>query len=154
MDQYQEYMGMAGVPNEYYPMMQMPAAQLESMYPKCYYIIYPRVKRMCDMYCRRNGNMPPTHEVMEQMTNSVYDEVEPMMHEDDMGEMDMQMMPTDEQVPSEIDDTGYDDMQSRQFGTQTFGYFRPRRRFLRDLIGILLIRELLRRRRRPYYGYY
>jgi hypothetical protein len=151
MDQYQEYMRMAGVPSMYYPMMQMPATQLESMYPKCYYVLYPRVKRMCDMYFGRYGNMVPTHEMMQQMTNSIYDEVEPMMQDDDMDEMGIQTMPIREQGSSEMEQTGYEDMESRQFDPGMFGGFRPRRRFLRDLIGILFITELLGRRRRPHH---
>lgn len=165
MDQYQDYMGMAGLPNAYYPMMQYPAAQMESMYPRCYYIIYPRVKRMCDMMYQQ-GMMAPTPEMLQQMTDQIYDEVEPMMVEEDMMEMDMQMMPENMQdmqmMPEQMypmgtkpmmEDKDCCDMDTRQFGFASGFFPRPRRRFLRDLISILLIRQLLRRRRRPFFGF-
>lgn len=150
MDQYQQYMGMAGLPSMYYPMMQYPATQMESMYPRCYHVIYPRVKRMVDMFCYQNPMMSVTPAMMKQMTDSIYDEVEPMMGEDDMEEMNTQMMPETEE---KFEDQ--DNMNTRQFGGGFFpGFFpRRRRRFLGDLIGILLLRELLGRRRRHGFGF-
>ncbi len=152
MEQYQEYMDMAGLPSAYSPMMQCPAEDLESMYPRCYYVIYPRVVRACEMMCAQCPPMTaPTREMIHRMTDRIYDEVAPMMAEDDMKEMDMQY--------SHMDGMGADcDMYSdtRQFGGFGGGFFpgffpRPRRRFLRDLISILLIRRLLRRR--PFFGF-
>ncbi len=159
MDQYQEYMDMAGLPSAYSPMMQYPAENLESMYPRCYHVIYPRVMRECEMMYTQYPTMTaPSREMIHQMTNRIYDEVEPMLAEDDMKEMDMQYMQN-----SHMDGMGSDyDMYSdtRQFGGLGGfgggffpGFFpRPRRRFLRDLISILLIRQLLRRRR-PFFGF-
>ena len=160
MDQYQDYMGMSGLPNAYYPMMQYPASQLESMYPKCYYMIYPRVKRMCDMMYQQ-GMVTPTPQMMQQMTDQIYDEVEPMMAEEDMMEMDMQMMPENMQdmqmMPEQMQPMGtkpmMEDKGCYEMDARQFGFFpRPRRRFLRDLISILLIRQLFRRRR-PFFGF-
>ena len=173
MEKYHEYMGMAGLPSAYGPMMQQPATQLESMYPKCYYIIYPRVKRVCDMMCQQAQMVAPTSKMIQQAVDSIYDEVEPLLGEEDMMEMDnqtMQMpmyensmhmpeyqMPMDENSMHMQPDMGKygccSDMDSRQFTGAGFfpGFFpRPRRRFLRDLISILFIRRLLRR---PFGGF-
>jgi len=188
MEKYQEFMGMAGLPGAYYPMMQLPATQLESMYPKCYYIIYPRIKRVCDSMCQQAQMMAPNSAMMQQAVDNIYDEVEPLLGEDDMMEMDNQMMqmpeyqmPMQEQQMPQYQMPMYEqqmpqyhmpmyenpmhmqndmgkcgcgsEMDSRQFTGAGFfpGFFpRPRRRFLRDLISILLIRQLLRR---PFGGF-
>ena len=73
MEKYQEFMGMAGLPGAYYPMMQLPATQLESMYPKCYYIIYPRIKRVCDSMCQQAQMMAPNSAMMQQAVDNIYE---------------------------------------------------------------------------------
>jgi hypothetical protein len=121
------------------PMMAYPAETLENMYPECYYKIYPRVKKMCEMYdTPNNPDMypNPTRESIERMTDNIYADVFP-----ELG------------YPEE-EDMDYPKGKGRQFGFgpgfgPTFGPgfgFGRRRRFLRPLISILLIRELLRRR--------
>lgn len=167
MDHNQEYLDMTGLESAHYPMMQYPAAQLESMYPGCYHIINPRVKKMCDMMVYQNPSIltNPNPATIQQMTDSVYDEVEPLLGEQDMSEVNYPMAPgTGQMMPVSDDLYGsgqygmYGDEGMRQFGMgfgafPGFGFFpRPRRRFLRDLIGILLIRNLLRRRR-PFFGF-
>lgn len=129
---YIPYMQMMDVPAEYAPMMEMPQEQLESMYPKCYYIIYPEIRRHSDMFCAQYGTMyTPSRKQLEVMVDEI-----------------------DNSVGSYVDAEYQEknDTENRQLGFA--GSFGPssRRRFRRDLITILLIRELLGRRR-PNYGY-
>lgn len=127
-DEYKPYMQMMNMPTQYYPMATMPVQDLETMYPKMYYHAYPAVTGYCDMMGIKPGvDFSPTREQLDSMVDGIYRNVE-------------------SQLPAEEGD-----WEPRQpFGG--FGGF-GRRRFLRDLIAILLIRELLRRRR-PYYGGY
>lgn len=119
------YMQSMGIPCQYFPMATMPEEQLESMYPKSYYTIHPAVERTCDRITASCGPMfTPTHEQLESMVDQVYDEVEA-----DVCDIDNRNESSDD----------------RQF-------LPGGRRFLRDLIAILLIRDLINRRR-PYYGY-
>lgn len=115
-----------GIPSQYQPMMTMPEQQLESMYPNIYNIINPVVESHCDNMNMKYGPMYcPTKEELEATTDNILDKVEP----------DVEAAIEKEAGAAE-----------RQFG---FGG----RRLLRNLIGILLIRSLLGRRRRPF-GYY
>lgn len=125
---YMDYMRDMKMPNQYSPMMEMPQEELESMYPRCYYIINPEAERQCDMHCAKYGSM---HMPNRQQVENMVDEI-------------------DNRVGADVDEE-YKDMDDdgRQFG---LGFGGGRRRFRRDLITILLLRALLRRRRRPY-GY-
>jgi len=115
------------IPSQMYPMMTMPQHQLEAMYPRIYYIIFPVVVGHCDMMDSSYGlSYIPTREQLEAMTDDIYARVE--------RDVEAEIM----QGSRELDD--------RQFG---FG----RRNLLRGLISILLIRELIRRRRRPFFGF-
>jgi len=110
-----------------YPMMNMPEQQLEMMYPRIYYIIYPAVIRQCDMMDMTYGLMHiPAREQVEKMIDDITVKVE----------VDVDVAIKEESREPE----------ERQLG---FGG----RRLLRGLIAILLIRELLRRRRRPFFGF-
>jgi hypothetical protein len=98
--------------------------KLESMYPKVYFIIYPKVKHHCDMMIAKHGMMYiPDRDEMKEMCEDIVKSIEHELHE--MKEDDEREM-------------------TRQFGF-------ARRRFLGDLAGILLINQLVGR---PYYGYY
>jgi hypothetical protein len=107
------------------PKTQYPVERLEDMYPEIYHRVYPKIMRVCaekddpDMYPY------PSRAMVESMTDEVY-------------------MRTVMEIGDPEDD-GYGMMQGRQVAPFGFG---RRRRLLRDLIRILLIRELLRRRRR------
>jgi hypothetical protein len=141
-------MQMMNLPQKYGPMMEMPQEQLESMFPRCYYIIYPEVCRHCDRMLSKKGTMyTPTREELENMVddidNRVGQEVEAEYEDNDDGE-NLETMGTFENFQKDDDD--------RQFGFGG-GFFGGRRRFRRDLISIILLRELLRRRRRPHYGF-
>lgn len=118
------------ISGQYNPMMTMPEQQLENMYPNIYNIINPVVESYCDNIDMKYGKMyTPSKEQLEATTDSILAKVEP----------DVDAAIGQEAGAAE-----------RQLG---FGG----RRLLRGLIGILLIRSLLGRRRRPfgfYPGYY
>ena len=104
---------------------------LERMYPDTYRVIYPMVVSACN-----NVGMNVTEDMVDQMTNDIYDRAEM----DDRINVDINIT-----IESrEGDDLRQDTTDSRQ------QFERPRRRnrFLRDLIRILLLRELIGRRRR------
>lgn len=103
---------------------------LESMYPETYRIVYPMVVSACNMI-----TMPVTEEMLDRMTDDIYDRAAL----DNRINIDINI---------EIENReGNDD--SRQISVDS-NQRRPRRRnrFFRDLIRILLLRELLRRRTR------
>ena len=124
-----QQMGMPStcMPSQMYPMVTMPEQQLEKMYPRVYYVVYPVVTQHCDMMDSKYGNMyiPEAKEV-ERMIDDIYVKVE-----------------TDVTVAVREDSKESDD---RQLGLGGRG-------LLRGLIGVLLIRDLLRRRRRPIFGF-
>jgi hypothetical protein len=123
-------MQMMGLPRQAEPMMTMPQDQLESMYPEAYYSVYPAVQHHCD----EMGIMPgmavnPTKEQLDGMVESIANNVE--SHK---GANEVLAAESEKRQP---------------YGAFGLGG----RRFLRDLVGILLIRELLRRRYYSPYGY-
>jgi len=134
---YMDYMRKMNMPTQYSPMMEMPEEQLESMYPRCYYIINPEVEHHCDMMCAKFGTM---HNPSRPQIESMVDEIDNKVGAD---------------VDADYQDA--DDKDDRQFGGFGGGFGggsgSGRRRFRRDLISILLLRSLLRRRR-PHYGGY
>ena len=120
----------------YNPMMG--EDQLEGMYPRVYAIVYPRVQYHVHMMHMKHGFMHiPDREELEEMNENIYKDIEhDMDHYFDEDEYE------DEEREREEDGT-------RQY------HPRPRRRrFGRDLITILLLRELLGRRRPYPYGNY
>lgn len=104
---------------------------LEEMYPDTYRIIYPMVVSACNMV---NVDMPITESMINRMTDDIYDRAEA----DSRITIDINI---------EVENREEDD--SRQISEDT-RQRRPRRRnrFLRDFIRVLLLRELLGRRRR------
>lgn len=127
---YDEYMrSLMGYPNMRTSMspsmfsMETSSDDLERMYPEVYRVVYPMVCFACD-----NIRTPVTEEMVDMMTDDIYDRVE-----------------ADGRINIDISVEVRNDEE-----TQESRQRRPRRRnrFLRDLIRILLLRELLRRRRR------
>jgi len=119
---YQDY-----IPSQMYPMMTMPQQQLEAMYPRIYYIIYPVVVGYCDMMDTTYGlSYVPTREQLEAVVDEIYSRVE--------RDVDAEIM------------KGSRELDERQFGIGG-------RNLLRGLISILLIRELISRRRNPFFGF-
>lgn len=104
---------------------------MESMYPEIYRVIQPMVIKACDSLRYTNmGNTFITVNILDDLTDNIYRSVE---NEERSSEEN-----ADNQRSSENDDNT-----------------RQRRNLLRDLIRILLIRELLRRGYNTYspYGY-
>jgi hypothetical protein len=154
-----EFMPMMGRPCSYCKMSQkvMPAQytmpqydqmdELEEMYPRIFHIINPHVRHHCHMMEKMHGGMHHyLKEEIDDMCERIYKacekEMEEYMQEDDHDEH--------EHEHEHSHDHNHD---HRQFGVR-------RNRFGTDLIRILLLSELLRRRRRhPHgrprpYGYY
>ena len=97
------------------------ADDLERMYPETYRVIYPMVCFACD-----NIRTPVTEESIDMMTDDIYDRVEAD------GRMNIDIS---------IDVRNEEESQENRQRMP-----RRRNRFLRDLIRILLLRELIRRR--------
>ncbi len=141
------------IPQKYAPMMEMPQEQLEAMYPRCYYIIHPEVCRHCDNFVSQFGNMyTPSRQQLDEMVdnidNSVGEDVDADYRDEELGYDDYYGYEDGYSGSYEY----YDEREPDGYGGGFGGGFGGRRRFRRDLISILLLRELLRRRR-PYYGY-
>lgn len=102
----------------------------ERLYPDTYRVVYPMVVAMCSTV-----NMPITEDMLDKMTDDIYDRAE-----------------MDDRISVDINITveNRKDGDSRQGTDESRQQRRPRRRnrFLRDLIRILLLRELSGRRPR------
>ncbi len=130
---YDEYvrslMGYPNMPTSMFPTMSpysnmnLNSDDLERMYPESYRVVYPMVCVACD-----NVRTPVTEPMLDMMTDDIYDRVE-----------------ADGRINIDISVEVRDDMENREDRQR-----RPRRRnrFLRDLIRILLLRELFGRRPR------
>lgn len=102
---------------------------LERMYPETYRVVYPMICSACD-----NVRTPVTEEMVDMMTDDIYDRAE-----------------ADGRINIELTVEVRNDEDSQE-NRQRIP--RRRNRFFRDLIRILLLRELLGRRgrfpRRPF----
>jgi hypothetical protein len=119
------------------PMMNMPVFEeedgdLKRLYPKIYIRIYPMVKHHCDMMTSMHGIMYcPGKDEMDYICKEICDKYEEHYKDDE-----------DDEDDDDRNDDNNDMRQRRR---------RIRRRGIRDLIRILLIRDLLGRR---HYGGY
>ena len=107
----------------------MSCEDIEQLYPEVYRVVYPMVCSSCDRI--QFPNAPVTDEMVTRMTNDIYDRVE-----------------ADGRINIEVSVEVRGESENRQTSTET-RQRRPRNRFLNDLIRILLLRELFRRRRFP-----
>lgn len=107
-----------------------------SMYPRTYGIVYPVVLQVVASM-DVNIMMMPTQSEVDNMTEMVYDRVDGQLGDDDF----------DFDIP-DMDQASTMEGETAQRG---FFPFRRRRRFLRDLISILILRELFRRRGRFFF---
>lgn len=104
------------------PMFSGQCNDLERMYPDSYRVVCPMVVSACNTV-----NMPITEDMLDNMTDDIYDRAM-----------------ADGRISVDINIETRDD-EDRQMGRRP----RPRRnRFFRDLIRILLLRELLGKRQR------
>lgn len=105
----------------------------EEWYPEIYRIVYPMVRKTCD----DNINAQVTEELVEEMTNRIYMSIE-VEEKEDMEPRQEELRNGDVRNPRAKEP----ERETRQR--------RPNNPILRDLIRILLLRELFdRRRRRP-----
>ncbi len=102
----------------------MPTEDLESLYPKTYNVIAPVVENACENWMSKHGEQCPSKDDFDSMVSDIYKKVESNV------EAVIKNSPNAEE---------------RQF-------FGGGRRILRDFIGAVLITNLIRRRRRPFYG--
>lgn len=118
-------------------------SDLEACYPEIYKIIYPMISQRC---ARVTGTV--TKEMVESMTDEIYSAIE--VNNEINVNINLQNEVTNNRnevrTPAKAKITEESNKgisrENRQFRNQN----------LRDLIQILLIRELLRRRRRPHPG--
>lgn len=115
---------MAAMPAQMNQFMEMPAEDLENLYPQTYNVIMPAVENACDNWAGKHGDKCPSAKEYESMVTDIYKKVE----------SDVEAAIKNSPNPEE-----------RQF-------FGGGRRILRDFIGALLITNLIRRRRRPFFG--
>lgn len=105
---------------------------IERLYPEVYRVVYPMVCSSCDRI-----QFPGTtvnDEMVTRMTDDIYDQVEAD------GRINIEV-----NVTTEVRESS----NSSNSSVETRQRRRPRNRFLRDLIRILFLRELFRRRRFP-----
>lgn len=114
----------ATLPAQYNQFAEMPTEDLESLYPQTYNKIQPVVENACESWMGKHGEQCPSKEDYDAMVSDVYNKVE----------ADVETAVKNSPVAEE-----------RQF-------FGGGRRVLRDFIGTLIIANLIRRRRRPFFG--
>ena len=108
------------------PIAERPAQDLTAFYPEIYRIIYPMVCKTCNM----NSNREITKDLLEQMTDEIYRNVEP--EDQQIGQRaEVQLKNGDVINPNAKEP----EQQTRETRQNNF--------LLRDLIRILLLRELL-----------
>lgn len=117
--------------------------ELEDCYPEIYKIIYPMISQRCSRVSE-----PVTREMVETMTDEIFSAIEVN------NEINVNINLQNGTINSKNQATTGTNQTNREVAKQeNRGEDRQfRNRELRDLIQILLIRELLRRRRRPMPG--
>ena len=122
---------------------------LEDFYPEIYKIIYPMVQKACD------GNMMAnSREEIEQMTDEIYSAIEDNNQinvninlGNTISTTNMNRMQNRNEISKEeIQKKSPEKQEVKNRNTEGESRISPRNNNLRDLIKILLIRELLRRR--------
>jgi hypothetical protein len=112
------------MPAQFNQFAEMPTEDLESLYPQTYNVIAPVVENACEKWMGKHGEQCPSKDDFDAIVSDVYNKVESNV------EAAIKNSPVSEE---------------RQF-------FGGGRRILRDFIGALLITNLIRRRRRPFFG--
>ena len=125
-DMYNNYVNMPATPN------MQPTQDLTEFYPEIYKIIYPMVCKACNM----NSNREVTKDLLEQMTDEIYRNVEPEEQQTTL-RADVQLKNGDVINPNAKEP----EQQTRETRQNNF--------LLRDLIRILLLREWGRPTRPP-----
>ena len=118
-------MGTMPMQNMYPAVAGATEEELENLYPETYNVIAPVIEDTCDKWMSKFGEKCPSNAEVDSMVEDIYKKVEPAV------EAAVKKSPIAEE---------------RQF-------LGGGRRVLRDFIGALLISSLIRRRRRPFFGY-
>ena len=121
---------------------------LEAFYPEIYKIIYPMVQKACD------GNMGAnSREEIEQMTDEIYSAIEDNNQinlninlGNTVSTTNLNTQNRNELHKEEVQKKSSEKQEVENRNTEGESRISPRNNNLRDLIKILLIRELLRRR--------
>ena len=108
---------------------------MNDMYPEIYRIVYPMVCRICT----QNGQRQITKELIESMTEEIYRNIE-------VTEPQTASVPTIQRVPLKNGDVRNPNIKEQQ---DVRSETRQGNFLLRDLIRILIIRELLKQNNRP-----
>ena len=122
---------------------------LEDFYPEIYKIIYPMVQKACE-----KNMMVNSREEIEQMTDEIYSAIEDNNHinvninlGNTISTTNMNRMQNRNEISKEeIQKKSPEKQEVKNRNTEGESRISPRNNNLRDLIKILLIRELLRRR--------
>lgn len=125
-DMYNNYMNMSETPN------MQPTQDLTEFYPEIYKIIYPMVCKACNV----NSNREVTKDLLEQITDEIYRNVEPE-EQQTTSRADVQLKNGDVINPNAKEP----EQQTRETRQNNF--------LLRDLIRILLLKEWGRPNRPP-----
>ncbi len=125
-DMYNNYMNMSEAPN------MQPTQDLTEFYPEIYKIIYPMVCKACNV----NSNREVTKDLLEQITDEIYRNVEPE-EQQTTSRADVQLKNGDVINPNAKEP----EQQTRETRQNNF--------LLRDLIRILLLKEWGRPNRPP-----
>lgn len=125
-DMYNNYMNMSETPN------MQPTQNLTEFYPEIYKIIYPMVCKACNV----NSNREVTKDLLEQITDEIYRNVEPE-EQQTTSRADVQLKNGDVINPNAKEP----EQQTRETRQNNF--------LLRDLIRILLLKEWERPNRPP-----
>ena len=124
--------------------------ELEDCYPEIYKIVYPMVRKACSQI-----NTPINREVIEQMTDEIYSAIEETSesHEAQSMQVNVSLTNATRQTKSEtnnpnaVNNARKADVKVSENEIQENRS--PRRNSIRDIIKILLLRELLGRPHRP-----
>lgn len=109
-------------------------AEESELYPEIYNVVYPMVRKLCD----ENSGKPITRDLINQMTNTIYMNIEV---EEKRG---------DEKPKQELRNGDVRNPNSKENIERETRSPVIRNQGLRDLITILLLRELFDRRRPPF----
>ena len=118
---------------------------VEQMYPEVYRIINPMVCTMCD-----NNNQPITEELLEQMTNNIYDNVVNRVEIENIININVNTREAESKDCKECNNRNVGSKINEKPVENRSPTPRRRNQLLRDLIRILLLNQLIRPNRPPF----
>jgi SWI/SNF related-matrix-associated actin-dependent regulator of chromatin subfamily C len=142
--------------------MEMQRESLMANYPEIYFKLQPYILLVCDQMDVYYGEGMPSQDMIERISDGIYDDVRRMNPDMDeyLRTQEMQQRGTaaggrGAAARAAIGPYGYDygDYNRYGYGPDMFRRDYRRRGLGRDIIDILLLSELFRRRRRPFYPY-